>query len=74
MGALGRDPSFFTYVTDSVPEHILRRVEYALTTLDPSENPYLHWILKGHHDDALLFSLREENVPLIRKNLDCLDF
>ena len=40
MGALGRDPSFFTYVTDSVPEHILKRVEYALTTLDSSENPY----------------------------------
>jgi S-adenosylmethionine-diacylglycerol 3-amino-3-carboxypropyl transferase len=74
MGALGRDPSFFRYVEGSVAEKILGRTRHALTELDPHANPYLQWILTGRHETALPFYLREENVPLIRRHLDRLEW
>lgn len=74
MGKLGRDPSFFRYVEGSVAEKILTRTRHALTGLDPSANPYLQWILTGTHRTALPFYLREENVSMIRKNLDRLEW
>lgn len=74
MGALGRDPSFFRYVEGSVAKRILTRTRHALTELPPAENPYLQWILTGKHSTALPFYLREENVPLIRNNLDRLEW
>jgi len=74
MGALGRDASFFRYVEGSVAEKILTRTRHALTLLDPSRNPYLHWILKGRHPDTLPFYLREEHFEVIRKNLDRLEW
>ena len=70
MGRLGRDPAFFRYVEGSVAERILERTRYALTELAPEANPYLHWILKGHHGEAKPFWLRPENLTLIRKRLD----
>lgn len=66
MGALGRDPEFFKYVEGSVAERILSRTRHALSILDPSENPYLHWILTGTHGEALPEALEERNFPLIR--------
>jgi S-adenosylmethionine-diacylglycerol 3-amino-3-carboxypropyl transferase len=74
MGLLGRDPEFFRYVEGSVAERILKRTEYALTELDPSANPYIHWILTGRHDAALPAALREENFEPIRRNLDRLQW
>jgi S-adenosylmethionine-diacylglycerol 3-amino-3-carboxypropyl transferase len=78
MGLLGRDPEFFRYVEGSVSERILKRTEYALTELDPSANPYIHWILTGHHNGALPAALpaalREENFEPIRRNLDRLQW
>ena len=41
MGRAGRDPAFFKYVTCSVADRILARSRFALTQLDPAENPYL---------------------------------
>jgi S-adenosylmethionine-diacylglycerol 3-amino-3-carboxypropyl transferase len=70
MGALGRDPEFFRYVEGSVAERILARTRHALAVLDPSENPYLHWILTGTHGDVLPEALKEENFPTIRKALE----
>lgn len=70
MGRLGRDPAFFTYVEGSVAERILTRTRYALTELDPCANPYLQWILLGHHGGALPCYLREEHFTTIRANLD----
>lgn len=67
MGSLGRDPEFFRYVEGSVAERILGRTRHALAVLDPSENPYLHWILTGTHGEALPETLREENFGLIRE-------
>lgn len=73
LGRLGRDPSFFQYANGNVGEHILRRVRHALVELNPADNPYLHWILKGRHGDALPFALRPENFDAIRSNLDCIE-
>jgi S-adenosylmethionine-diacylglycerol 3-amino-3-carboxypropyl transferase len=73
MGRSGRDPSFFKYVEGSVADRILQRTQYALTTLDPSANPYLQWILTGQHA-ALPYALRPENFEAIRANLDRLEW
>ena len=69
MGALGRDPEFFKYVQGSVADRILSRTRHALVHLDPSENPYLHWILTGTHGTALPEALEEKNFAPIRQAL-----
>ena len=74
IGRLGRDPSFFRYVEGGVGAHLSRRVRYAATTLDPADNPYLHWILTGRHGGALPYALRPENFETIRANLDRLEW
>lgn len=74
MGRLGRDPTFFRYVEGSVSSRILRRTNYALTELDPAQNPYVHWILTGQHNGVFPFALREENFEAIRRNLDRLEW
>ncbi|RYD18263.1 MAG: DUF3419 family protein [Verrucomicrobiaceae bacterium] len=70
MGALGRDPEFFKYVEGSVADRILDRTRHALVKLDPSENPYLHWILTGTHGEVLPEALQTHNFDLIRKALE----
>jgi len=74
MGRMGRDPEFFAYVEGSVADRILSRTKHALTELDTAANPYLHWILKGTHGDALPMALREENFDAIRSNLGALEW
>lgn len=69
MGALGRDPEFFKYVEGSVADRILARTRHALVELNPSENPYLHWILTGTHGQALPEALEERNFEIIRSAL-----
>jgi S-adenosylmethionine-diacylglycerol 3-amino-3-carboxypropyl transferase len=74
MGRMGRDPSFFRYVEGSVAEHILKHTRYALTELDPADNPYLHWILTGSHGTALPYALREEHFETIREHTDSIEW
>jgi S-adenosylmethionine-diacylglycerol 3-amino-3-carboxypropyl transferase len=74
MGRLGRDPEFFRHVEGSVAKRILTRARYALTALDPRDNPYIQWILTGGHRSALPFALRVENFEAIRANLDRLEW
>jgi len=74
MGRLGRDPAFFRYVRGSVAEEILGHTRHALTALNPSENPYLQWILTGRHLTALPCALRPENFDVIRAHLDRLEW
>jgi S-adenosylmethionine-diacylglycerol 3-amino-3-carboxypropyl transferase len=74
MGRLGRDPGFFRYVEGSVSERILTRACHALTELDPSQNPYLQWILFGEHRTALPHWLRPDNVERMRNRLDHLEW
>jgi S-adenosylmethionine-diacylglycerol 3-amino-3-carboxypropyl transferase len=74
MGRLGRDPEFFKHVEGSVADRILSRARYAMTELNPAENPYMQWILTGEHRTALPFALRPENFDAIRANLDRLEW
>jgi S-adenosylmethionine-diacylglycerol 3-amino-3-carboxypropyl transferase len=74
MGRLGRDPAFFRYVERDVAGSILARTAHALRDLDPSDNPYVHWILTGTHGDALPCALRPEHFGTIRAGLDRLEW
>lgn len=74
MGRLGRDPAFFRFVDTDVASSILARTRHALTELDPSDNPYVHWILTGTHGAALPCALRAEHFDTIRANLDRLEW
>ncbi|GAC1478954.1 MAG: DUF3419 family protein [Gemmatimonadaceae bacterium] len=74
LGRLGRDPRLFRHATDNVAEHLLGRVRHALAVLDPSENPYVDWILTGQHRHALPHALRPENFDAIREHLDRLEW
>lgn len=73
MSLLGREEGCFRYVEGSVSDQILSRAHRAFSILDPSENPYLIWILTGSHQTALPYALREENFEVIRANLDRLE-
>ena len=74
MSRLGRERAFFQYAEGSLPAAILERTRHALVDLDPSANPYAHWILTGTHGDALPCALRPENFDIIRDNLDRLEW
>ena len=74
MGRFGRDPSFFNYVQGSVADRLLERTRYALTELNPAENPYAQWILTGRHTSALPYALRPEHFDSIRDHLDRLEW
>ena len=74
MGKFGRSPAFFQYVEGDVASRILERTRFALTELDPAQNPYVQWILTGTHNGILPFALREENFEPIRRNLDKLEW
>lgn len=74
LGRLGRDPEFFRFVRGEIAGTILARARYALTSLDPAENPYIHWILTGQHGNALPHALRPENFNVIRERLDRIEW
>ncbi len=73
MGRMGRDQAFFDHVEGSPAQHVARRIRHAGVDTDPSQNPYLHWILKGTHGDALPMAWRPEHYETIRSRLDRLD-
>lgn len=73
MGRMGRDAAFFDHVEGSVADHVARRIRHAMVDCDPSENPYLYWILFGTHDKALPMSWRAEHYDTIRTRLHRLD-
>ncbi len=74
MGRLGRDPEFFRYVDTDVAGSILQRTRHALSELDPSQNPYVRWILTGTHGEAVPCALRAEHFETIRARLDRLEW
>jgi len=70
MGALGRDPSFFKYVDSSLPDFLRSSIEYALVEQDPSQNPYLSYILLGRFGEVLPFWLQKNNYEAIKRNIN----
>lgn len=73
MGRMGRDKAFFDHVDGSPAQHVARRIQHAAVDTDPSVNPYLHWIIKGTHADALPMTWRAEYFDVIKSRLDRLD-
>jgi S-adenosylmethionine-diacylglycerol 3-amino-3-carboxypropyl transferase len=73
MGRLGRDPAFFDHVKGSLADHVAGQLNHAGIDLDPNDNPYLHYILKGIQSDALPLAWRAENYDIIRSRLDRID-
>ena len=74
MGRLGRDPEFFRFVEVDVAASVLDRTKHALSVLDPSDNPYVHWILTGTHGASLPCALRLEHFETIRDRVDRLEW
>jgi S-adenosylmethionine-diacylglycerol 3-amino-3-carboxypropyl transferase len=74
LGRFGRDPSFTNFADETVWASLQRRLPQALVQQDPSDNPYLQWILKGRFVSALPWAWREENFQKIRDNLDALEW
>lgn len=73
MALLGRDRSFFKFVQKSLPEFLKDSVYDALVTKDPTDNPYLHWILLGRFDVIKPYWLEEKNFQAIKANIDRLE-
>lgn len=69
MARMGRDKAFFDHVEGSPSQHVSQRLFHAGVDCDPSENPYLHWIMKGTHGDALPMTWRAENFEVIKQRL-----
>jgi S-adenosylmethionine-diacylglycerol 3-amino-3-carboxypropyl transferase len=74
MSRLGRERGFFAHAESDLVNHLAGRVRHAFVELDPSTNPYLHWIVTGSYGDVLPFALRPPNVARIRRNLDRLSW
>jgi S-adenosylmethionine-diacylglycerol 3-amino-3-carboxypropyl transferase len=73
MGRMGRDKAFFDHVEGSPAQHVARRIRHAAVDCDPAQNPYLHWIMKGTHGEALPMTWRKDHYETIRARLDRLD-
>lgn len=62
------------YAPHAISAVLLQQTAVALTQQDPSTNPYLQWIVTGHHPTTRPYALRAENFTAIRANLDCLEW
>jgi S-adenosylmethionine-diacylglycerol 3-amino-3-carboxypropyl transferase len=70
LGHLGTDPSHVRYGRGSQTELLLERLHHVIVALDPTDNPYLHWLLRGHFDQRLPRALDPERVAHIRRHLE----
>lgn len=66
----GQQAGFFDRADSTITEGALERFRHLLVDLDPVENPYLHWYLRGYHGDALPVAMRTRNHGMIRDRLD----
>ena len=74
LGRFGRDPSFTRYADQTVWESLETRIPHALVDMDPSQNPYLQWILNGRYGSVLPWAWRPENFERIRANVDAIEW
>jgi S-adenosylmethionine-diacylglycerol 3-amino-3-carboxypropyl transferase len=70
----GRRASFLPTFDVAHGRRVSERMKKLITDMDPTQNPYLHWMLTGTHGEALPFALRRENVATIKANIDRLDW
>jgi len=72
LGRLGRDPSYFRYVTvDKVAELLLQRSAHGLTDVPVRDNYFLEYMLTGRYgrDASLPPYLRPENYDRLKENI-----
>jgi S-adenosylmethionine-diacylglycerol 3-amino-3-carboxypropyl transferase len=75
LGRLGRDPSYFRYVTlDRVAEVLLQRSAHGLTDVPVRDNYFLEYMLTGGCGRAAVLPpyLRPENFARLRENMGLL--
>jgi S-adenosylmethionine-diacylglycerol 3-amino-3-carboxypropyl transferase len=71
LGYLGRDPSFFKYVTlETVGRELLRRTRRGLTEIPIGSNYFVEYILTGHyrHLETTHPYLRESNFQPLKEH------
>lgn len=75
IARLGRDRSFFEYVDIDVGAHYARRAYHAFVELDPSQNPFLQYIMLGRSVslDVMHPYLTREGQEQLRDRLDRLE-
>jgi S-adenosylmethionine-diacylglycerol 3-amino-3-carboxypropyl transferase len=72
LGHLGRDPSFFRYVTlESVGKELLRRTRRGLTEIPISSNYFVEYILTGRYctTETAHPYLRESNFQFLKEHI-----
>lgn len=72
LGHLGRDPSYFRYVTlDKVAEVLLGRARHGLTEIPIPDNYFIEYILTGkyRHPDRSHPYLQPSNFQIIKENI-----
>lgn len=70
MGKVGRDPEFVKQVTIPVGEYIYQKAENHLSSKKCQENYMLQHILTGQYASDLPHYVKEQNYPIIKKNID----
>ncbi|RKX36011.1 MAG: DUF3419 domain-containing protein [Verrucomicrobia bacterium] len=68
--ARGQQASLFDRGDDGLTSGASERFRHLLVDLEPAENPYLHWYLRGYHGDVLPVAMRTRNRGTIRDRLD----
>jgi S-adenosylmethionine-diacylglycerol 3-amino-3-carboxypropyl transferase len=66
----GRQAGLFDRGDGKITDGAFERFHRLLVDLDPAENPYLHWYLRGYHGDALPVAMRARNRGVIRDRLN----
>lgn len=60
----------FRHAPGDIAAQLQQRARHAFTTLDPADNPYLHWICTGRHGGSLPLALRPEHFATIRDRVN----
>jgi len=71
LGNLGRDPSFFKYVTiDNIADELFKRTERGFTKIPVKNNYFLYYIFTGKYDiNNVPPYLCKQNFNLLKKNV-----
>jgi S-adenosylmethionine-diacylglycerol 3-amino-3-carboxypropyl transferase len=68
--AVGQQAGLLDRGNNEITDSALARFRHLVVDLDPTENPYLHWFLRGYHGDALPLAMRTRHHGVIRDRLD----
>lgn len=71
LGYLGRDPSFFKYVTvNNIADELFKRTQRGFTEIPVNDNYFLHYIFTGKYENNNVPPyLRETNFKVLKRNV-----